>query len=178
MEALGVRRRWLSALSCLALLSAQRAASAQSSPNSASPHATAPVSSSQTATSTSAPAPAAAPALPEPSSAHGSRLPAFIALGLGGLAAGGALFTGMLANSDYNDAQGSCSPACSDRELAPGRTLALTSTILTGVAVLGVGVGVTLLFTSGPDPAQLGLAPRLRLATAPGAARAEASWSF
>jgi hypothetical protein len=105
-------------------------------------------------------------------------LPAFIAIGLGGLAAGDAVLTGIVANADYNEAQGSCSPACSDRELAPGRALALPSTILTGVAVLGVGVGITLLFTSGPDPAQLGLAPRLRVAGAPGAARAEATWSF
>jgi len=178
MKALGVRRRWLSALGCLALLSAHSAAFAQSSPSDASARATAPVSAAHSATP-AGPEPAPAPStLPEPSSAHGSRLPAFIALGLGGLAAGGAVLSGILANADYNDAKDSCSPACSDSELASGRTLALTSTILTGVAVLGVGVGVTLLFTSGPDPGQFGLAPRLRLATAPGAARAEASWSF
>lgn len=196
MKALGVRKRRLSALTCLTLLCAHHVAFAQSSPESSSPHTPAPISSSPTATPVTATPETATPetATPdmalapravsastaprEPSGAHSSRLPAFIAFGLGGVAAGGAVLTGIVANADYNEAKGSCSPACSDRELSPARTLALTSTILTGVAVLGVGVGLTLLFTSGPDPAQLGLTPRLRVAGAPGAARAEASWSF
>jgi len=133
----------------------------------------------------SAPAPVAppapvttSPATPGQPSPHPSRLPAFIALGVGGLAAGGALITGIVANADYNDRKSSCSPACTDSELSSGRAMALTSTILTGVAIVGVGVGVTLLLTSGPDPAQTSLAPSLRLAAAPGSARANATWSF
>ncbi len=118
--------------------------------------------------------PPAAPATP----AHASRLPAFIAFGVGGVAAGAAVITGIIADSDYNSAKSSCSPACSNSQLSSGRTLALTSTILTGVAVVGVGVGVTLLLTSGPDPAQTSLAPRLHLAGAPGAAHADATWRF
>jgi len=128
----------------------------------------------------SSPPPAPTPAAPAPTPAthHGSRLPAFIVLGVGGLAGGTALVTGIIAKSDYDDAKKTCSPACTDSQLSAGRTLALTSTILTGVAIVGVGVGVTLLLTSGSDPAQLGAAPRLHFAAAPGAARADATWSF
>lgn len=136
-------------------------------------------SAAPAAPAAAAPAPSPLPA-PEPSTAHRSRLPAFFALGIGGLAVGGAVISGIIANTDYNDAKTSCSPACTDSQLSPGRTLALTSTILTGVAIVGLGVGVTLLLTSGPDPAQtsLGLAPRLHLTAAPGAARAGATWRF
>ncbi|HTA90945.1 MAG TPA: hypothetical protein VK745_15245 [Polyangiaceae bacterium] len=123
------------------------------------------------------PANAVSPA-PPPEPAHASRLPAFVAFGVGGVAAGAAVITGIIADSDYNSAKSSCSPACSDSQLSSGRTLALTSTILTGVAIVGVGVGVTLLLTSGPDPAQTSLAPRLHLAGAPGAAHADATWRF
>jgi hypothetical protein len=139
------------------------------------------VGTSPPATAPIAPAPTPTPvtaAPPEPAPSHRSRLPAFIALGIGGLAAGGAVITGIVANSDYNDSKSSCSPACTDSQLSPGRTMALTSTILTGVAVIGVGVGVTLLLTSGPDPAQTSFAPSLHLAGAPGAARADATWRF
>jgi hypothetical protein len=138
----------------------------------ASPNGAAPAPAAPTA-------PAPPPAVPpEQSPAHGSRLPAFIALGIGGAAVGGAVITGIIANADYHDAKSSCSPTCTDSDLSSGRTLALTSTILTGVAIVGVGVGVTLLLTSGPDPAQTSLAPRLHLAGAPGAARADATWRF
>lgn len=125
----------------------------------------------------SAPAPAQPPAA-QPSPKHASRLPAFIALSIGGLAAGGAVVTGIIAKADYDESKSSCSPACTDSQLSSGRTMALTSTLLAGAAIVGVGVGVTLLLTSGADPAQMSFAPRLRLGAAPGAARAEATWRF
>ena len=140
-----------------------------------SPSGVAPAPAAPTAPAAPAPPPAAPP---EQSPTHGSRLPAFIAFGIGGAALGGAVITGIIANADYHDAKSSCSPTCTDSELSSGRTLALTSTILTGVAIVGVGVGVTLLLTSGPDPAQTSLAPRLHLTGAPGAARADATWRF
>ncbi len=120
-----------------------------------------------------APTPPPAPEVPR------ARLPAFIAFGVGGVAAGAAVITGIVANSDYNSDKSSCSPACSDAQLSGGRTMALTSTILTGVAIVGVGVGVTLLLTSGgPDPAQTSVVPQLNLAGLPGATRAGATWRF
>ncbi|HEY4103919.1 MAG TPA: hypothetical protein VGM44_08510 [Polyangiaceae bacterium] len=139
----------------------------------------APPSAPPTQTNTPAPPPPAPIAPPAPATTPSSaRLPAFIAFGIGGLAAGGAVVTGIIANSDYQDAKSSCSPACSDGQLSAGRTMALSSTILTGVAVVGVGVGVTLLLTSGPDPAQTSLVPRLHLAGGASAARADATWRF
>ncbi len=130
----------------------------------------APVAAPPPAAPTPAPAPAAEP--------HRSRLPAYIVLGVGGLAVGGALVTGIIAKGKYDDAKSSCSPACSDAELSSSRSLALTSTILTGVAVVAAGVGITLLLTSPAQPAQVSYLPRLDVGAAPGAARAQASWSF
>jgi hypothetical protein len=179
MEALGFGRRCVSTLCCLTLLCAHASALAQSTSDATTPPPTPTASNVASPLAARAPAPEAAPpAAPAPSAGHASRLPAFIALGVGGLAVGGAVITGIIANADYNDAKSSCSPACSDSQLSPGRTLALTSTFLTGVAIVGLGVGVTLLLTSGPDPAQVSLAPRVRLTGAAGAARADATWRF
>ena len=124
------------------------------------------------------PAVAAAPVPPPAAEPHHSRLPAYVVLGVGGAALGGAIVTGVLAKGKYDDAKGSCSPACSDADLSSSRSLALTSTILTGVAVVGAGVGITLLLISGAQPAQVSYLPRLDLRALPGAARAQATWSF
>ncbi|MCA9639252.1 MAG: tetratricopeptide repeat protein [Polyangiaceae bacterium] len=82
----------------------------------------------------------------------GPNVPAWILIGLGGLSAGGAVVTGLLAQSEYDTAKSDCSPTCTDDQLSTGRNMALTSTILTGVAVVGIGVGLTLLFTSSSSP--------------------------
>ena len=144
----------------------------------------------QTPAGTTSPAAPAAVAAPPPASAQPtpipapaaeprrSRLPAYVALGVGGVALGGAIVTGILANGKYDDAKNSCSPACSDSELSSGRSLALTSTILTGVAIVGAGVGITLLVMSPAQPAQVSYLPRLDLSATPGAARTQASWRF
>jgi hypothetical protein len=53
--------------------------------------------------------------------------------------------------------------------------------VLTGAAVLGVGLGVALLLTTGPDndnDALDGRAPRFNVALGPTAAAASAAWSF
>ncbi|HWZ91272.1 MAG TPA: hypothetical protein VNW92_20565 [Polyangiaceae bacterium] len=177
MAALGFGGRSVSALCCLTLLGAHATAFAQSSSAEAQPSAGPAAPAAPSAAVSPAPAnPAVSP--PEPGVAHASRLPAFIALGIGGVALGGAAITGIIAYADYNDEKSACSPACTNSELTPGRTMALTSTILTGVAIVGVGLGVTLLFTSGPDPEQTGWAPRLHLAAASGKADADATWRF
>lgn len=132
----------------------------------------APTPGPTTAAAVTDPTPPPAPSVPR------SRLPAFISFGVGGVAAGAAVVTGIIASADYNDAKNSCSPACSDSQVSSGRTMALTSTILTGVAVVGVGVGVTLMLTSGSDPAQTSFVPAVHLGGIPGAARAGASWRF
>jgi hypothetical protein len=177
MAALGFGGRSVSALCCLALLGAHATAFAQSSSTEAQASA-GPTAPAPTSAAVAAPPGNAAVSLPATGSAHASRLPAFIALGIGGVALGGAVISGIIADADYNDEKSSCSPTCTNSELSPGRTMALTSTILTGVAILSVGLGVTLLYTSGPDPEQTGLAPRLHLAAASGRAGADATWRF
>lgn len=121
------------------------------------------------------PAPASTP-LP---AAERSRLPAFIALGVGGLMAGGALTTGIIAQAKYDDAKESCGPYCRRDELSSSRTLALTSTVLTGAAALGIGLGVVLLLTTPEDEGAVGSrVPRWNVAVSPQAAAASAAWAF
>lgn len=129
--------------------------------------------------------------LPEKAEAaeEGSNVPAYIALGLGGLAAGGAVLTGILASNEHSDAESSCSPNCSDDDLSTGRTFALTSTVLTGAAVVGVSIGLLLLFTGGSEDAEAEAQrpagrkhgfwkPRVGLDVGPEGAGASARWTF
>lgn len=126
---------------------------------------------------TAAPVAATSPTPAAPKS-EPNRWPAYIALGTGGALAGGSLLTGLLAQSKYDSAKHSCSPNCSDAQLSSSRTLAVTSTVLSGAAVIGVGLGVALLLTTGSDSEVGNLTPRIDLALGPQAARAGASWSF
>jgi hypothetical protein len=88
-----------------------------------------------------------------------------------------AVVTGILANSEYQSAEDDCSPRCSDDEVSSAKTLAWVSTIATGVAVLGAGVGFTLLLTSsGGDSAAA--TPALHLAVGPSGPSARASLRF
>jgi tetratricopeptide (TPR) repeat protein len=108
-----------------------------------------------------------------------NRTPAFISLGVGGLMAGASLATGLIAKSRYDDAKQTCGHDCSDAQLSSSRTFAVTSTVLTGAAVLGVGLGVVLLLTTNGDDEALGRsAPRFDVAVSPAAAAASAAWSF
>ena len=106
---------------------------------------------------------------------------AYVALGVGAAAALAAGVTGYVASAEYSDAEDSCSPNCTDDELSKGRTYAWTSTILTGVAVVGVGVGLTLLLTGdGEDeaPVATGNVPELVVGVSPQGALANATWRF
>jgi tetratricopeptide (TPR) repeat protein len=130
-------------------------------------------------------APATAPPPPVLAAAERrepNRLPAYVAFGVGGLAAAGAVLTGVFAQREYDAAENRCAPACTDGDVAPGENLAIASTILTGVAVVGVGVGAVLWFTADSSEAAASSArlPRfdLRVGAAPGSARAHALWRF
>jgi tetratricopeptide (TPR) repeat protein len=129
-----------------------------------------------------APQTAAPPAQPEGAPAtkpEPNRLPAFIALAAGGVMGGAALATGLIANAKYQDAKSSCQHHCTDDELSSSRTFAVTSTVLTGGAVLGVGLGVVLLLTNPTDADSVGKSrPRFDVALGPRAAAASARWSF
>ena len=145
----------------------------------------------QQAAAAAAPAPAPPPAAsPKPApekpvapalqrKAEPNRLPAFIALGVGGVMAGGSLITGIVAKGKYDDAKNSCGHSCSDEQLSSSRTFAITSTVLSGAAILGVGLGVGLLLTTESDGDGVGsAAPRVDVALGPKLAAASAMWSF
>jgi len=85
----------------------------------------------------------------------GLRLPAFIALGLGGLGAGGAIATGVAAGSRGNDPR-TCDSRCTDQGVS-NHTLLVTASVLSGVAAAGVGLGVAFIIR---EP---GRSERLRL---------------
>ena len=123
------------------------------------------------------PTPEPAPADPEVESAGPGPLP-YVLLGVGGLSLGGALLTGILASSEHSNAESTCAPNCSDDELSTGRTMALTSTILTGVGVVGVGIGAVLLLGGGNDHPEASSKPRVQVSLGPSGAAAAASWRF
>ena len=126
-----------------------------------------------------APPPAAPPPpAPAPVATAPSRTPMFIAFGVGAVGAGGAVVTGILANSEYQSAKTDCSPRCTDGDLSAGRALAVTSTVFTGIALVGVGVGVTLLLLEKPSDGPNAGSLALSVAPALGGARASAAWRF
>jgi hypothetical protein len=87
------------------------------------------------------------------------------------------VITGLLANAEYQDKKDSCSPHCSDEDLERGKRLALVSTISTGVALLGAGVGMTLLLTGSGSSSAAG-SPTLRVSLGPAGPSALASMGF
>jgi hypothetical protein len=102
----------------------------------------------------------------------GLSLPAFIALGAGGLSAGGALLTHVAA-SPYSDPKLGCAGPCSDNP----QTLALASKLLGAFAAAAIGTGLVLAITDTghkkPD-----FKPSLRLSFTPKKAGASALWTF
>jgi hypothetical protein len=128
---------------------------------------------------TEKPAIAAPPAPVKPRPPEPNRMPAFISLGVGGVLAGASLATGLIASAKYEDAKQECAHHCSDAQLSGSRTFAITSTVLTGAAVVGVGLGVALLLMTEGDHDELGQnRPRFDVAVGPSAAAASAAWSF
>ena len=105
-----------------------------------------------------------------------NRVPAFIALGFGAASGVAAFVTGVVAKNKYDDLKVSCSPHCTDSQLSSSRGLALTSTILTGAAIVGAGVGVTLLVLGKPTESKS--SAELVLVPSVGGAAARASWRF
>jgi tetratricopeptide (TPR) repeat protein len=131
------------------------------------------------------PPPAATPTPPPPAEPPRAeppppnRLPAYVALGAGGLMAGGAVITGILAASEYSDLETSCSPNCTDDEVSSTKTLAWVSTGLTVGAGIGIGVGVVLLLVNSPSQTETaGTAPHLDVAVDQNGADARATWRF
>ena len=118
------------------------------------------------------------PAPPPPAPPEPNRVPAYVALGLGGVAAAGAILTGIFAKAEYDDAKDSCDDQCTDDQVSSGRTLAVTSTVLTGVAIVGAAVGATLWLTAGSGSERASARPALALRIEPESAAARAIWRF
>jgi hypothetical protein len=112
------------------------------------------------------PPPAPAPAPPPPTAPATTRdddgvsVAVYPLLGIGGAGTLTAVITGILASSEYRRAERDCSPYCTRSDVKTGKTLALVSTVATGAAILGGGLGLTLLFTSSSGEAS---SPRTEL---------------
>jgi hypothetical protein len=142
-----------------------------------------PVTNAAPATSAAPPAPvatSAAPTQPPPPSNGPNRTPAFIAFGVGGAAAIGAVITGLVAKSKYDDAETTCKPNCPDDKVDSIQSMALVSDVLSGVAVVGVGAGVILLLTAGgsSETAAPRVQPFLAGGVGPNGGKLEATWRF
>lgn len=128
------------------------------------------------------PAPTAAPVAQPPPAlppSEPNRAPAFISFGIGGAAAVGAVVTGLIAKGKYDDADEKCKPSCSDDTVSSIKTMALVTDVLSGVAVVGVGVGAILLLTSGGSrEAATGSKPSIAGGVGPHGGRLEATWRF
>lgn len=143
------------------------------------PTAPAPTTAPTTAPAPPTTTPPPAAAAPEEPSYTG----AYVSWGIGGAAALGAVITGVLANQQYSDKEDTCgnTPAgCSDDDVSGIETMAWVSTALTGVAVVGAGVGTVLYLTAEPPTREqaTGWAPRVNAGVAPGGGGVEARWTF
>ncbi len=147
----------------------------------------APTASSEPPPVVTEPPPVASTAVPPPTApppplAGPNRTPAYISWGIGGAAVVGAVVTGLVAKGKYDDADAGCAKTptgCSDDEVQPIKSMALVSTILTGVAVVGAGVGTWLFLSAKPAPTEAAsIVPRLSAGASPKGANVGASWSF
>ncbi len=105
----------------------------------------------------------------------GLRLPTFIAFGLGGLSAGGAIATSYAATRG-NDPS-SCDARCTEHGVRR-KALLITSGVLTGIAAAGVGIGVTLMIKAPKNPKHDAIRPRFDLGLSGEKAVAKVGWAF
>ncbi len=105
----------------------------------------------------------------------GMRLPTFIAFGLGGLSAGGAVATGFAARRG-NDPS-SCDSRCTEHGVRQ-KALLLTTGVLTGMAAAGVTIGITLMLKAPKNPNRDATRPRFDLGLSGDKAVAKVGWVF
>jgi hypothetical protein len=136
--------------------------------------ATAAPTPTSTATSSSSPTPTSTP----PPTSSPSRTPAIILFATGGALAVGSIVTGILAKGEHSNAEETCSPNCTDDQLSTGRTLAITSTVLTGAAVVAASVGAVLFFGASSNDHAATATPRVAVGATPQGVSATARWRF
>jgi hypothetical protein len=105
----------------------------------------------------------------------GLRLPTFIAFGLGGLSAGGALATRFAATRG-NDPN-SCDSRCTDHDVRQ-KALLVTTGVLAGMAAAGVGIGITFMLKAPKNPTRDAIRPRFDLGLSGEKAVAKVGWVF
>lgn len=105
----------------------------------------------------------------------GMRIPTLIAFGLSSVSAGGAVVTGFAATRG-NDPS-TCDTTCAEHDVRR-RGLLITTGILTGVAVAGLGIGVTFMLKEPRDPKADAIRPRLDLRVSGQNAVAKIGWVF
>ena len=103
------------------------------------------------------------------------RIPTLIAFGLSSVSAGGAVLTGFAATRG-NDPS-TCDTRCSEHHVRR-RGLLITTGVLTGMAVAGLGVGVTFMLKEPRDPKADAVRPRLDLRVSGENAVAKIGWVF
>ncbi len=138
--------------------------------------ATAPEPQPRPAAQASSPPPPPPPAPPPAPKESPSPVASLALFGVAGVATAAAALTGVLANGKYEDLKSSCSPQCTDHNVAPGKTLALASTLATGAAIVSAGVGIVLLFSN--DSSERASQSEVRLGVAADGARATARIRF
>jgi hypothetical protein len=106
----------------------------------------------------------------------GLTIPTFVAYGLSGVSAGGAVLTGYAARRG-NDPSTCVDSRCTERGVRE-RMLGLTSGVLTGMAVAGLAVGVTFMIQSQGRSSRDVVKPRLDLGVSGERAMAKIGWVF
>lgn len=105
----------------------------------------------------------------------GMRLPTFIAFGLSGISAGGAVATGIAA-ARGNDPK-TCDSRCTEHGVRD-RALLLTTGVLTGLAAAGLTVGITFMLKAPSNPSRDAIRPRLDFGVSDTKAVAKIGWVF
>lgn len=106
----------------------------------------------------------------------GLTIPTFVAYGLSGVSAGGAMITG------YAAARGNQPSNCVDSRCTEhgvrDKALWITTGVLTGMAVVGLSLGVTFMVKAKTSPSHDSIKPRLDLGISGQKAEAKIGWVF
>jgi hypothetical protein len=105
----------------------------------------------------------------------GLTIPTFVAYGLSGVSAGGAVLTGFAA-ARGNDPS-TCDARCTENNVRQ-RALWITTGVLTGMAVAGLSVGITFMVKAQTHPERDAIKPRLDLGFSGKKAEAKIGWVF
>ncbi len=115
---------------------------------------------------------AAAPPVPK----RTWQLPAVIALGIGGLGAGGAVVTEIVGSGRHDDPKLDCGTHCGTSH--DEHSLALATKVLAGIGAAGVGAGLVLLLTSPKKEESPTLTPSIKFNFSGSKVTAKAVWRF